>query len=113
MNYYSVEIFNSESSCNSFGKSGSLPALVSYIFAAPYIVSTNCGGNPRLHAAYGNVVDEVGREKSTGKILVKIDEKYFRPCEVEFLLGHATKAETELGWTREYDLDRLIDDMMK
>ena len=61
----------------------------------------------------GEGINEVGREKSTGKILVKIDEKYFRPCEVEFLLGHATKAETELGWTREYDLDRLIDDMMK
>lgn len=60
----------------------------------------------------GEGVDEVGREKSTGKILIKIDEKYFRPCEVDFLLGDATKAETELGWTREYDLDRLIDDMM-
>jgi GDPmannose 4,6-dehydratase len=61
----------------------------------------------------GEGVDEVGREKSSGKILVKIDEKYFRPCEVDFLLGDATKAETELGWTREYDLDKLIDDMMK
>ena len=61
----------------------------------------------------GEGINEVGREKSTGKILVKIDEKYFRPCEVEFLLGDATKAETELGWTREYDLDRLIDDMMR
>jgi len=60
----------------------------------------------------GKGVDEVGREKSTGKILVKIDEKYFRPCEVDFLLGDATKAETELGWKREYDLDKLIDDMM-
>jgi GDPmannose 4,6-dehydratase len=61
----------------------------------------------------GEGVEEVGREKLTGKIVVKIDEKYFRPCEVEFLLGDATKAETELGWTREYDLDDLIDDMMK
>ena len=61
----------------------------------------------------GEGIEEVGREKSTGKILVKIDEKYFRPCEVEFLLGDATKAETELGWTREYDLNMLIGDMMK
>jgi GDPmannose 4,6-dehydratase len=60
----------------------------------------------------GKGIEEVGREKSTGKIVIKIDEKYFRPCEVEFLLGDATKAETELGWKREYDLDRLIDDMM-
>lgn len=61
----------------------------------------------------GEGVEEVGREKMTGKIVVKIDAKYFRPCEVEFLLGDATKAETELGWTREYDLDKLIDDMME
>jgi GDPmannose 4,6-dehydratase len=60
----------------------------------------------------GEGVEEVGREKMTGKIVVKIDEKYFRPCEVEFLLGDPTKAETELGWTREYGLDALIDDMM-
>jgi GDPmannose 4,6-dehydratase len=60
----------------------------------------------------GEGVNEVGREKLTNKILVKIDEKYFRPCEVEFLLGDATKAETVMGWTREYDLDKLIDDMM-
>jgi GDPmannose 4,6-dehydratase len=60
----------------------------------------------------GEGVDEVGRDQSSGKLLVKIDKKYFRPCEVEFLLGDATKAETQLGWTRQYDLDRLIDDML-
>ena len=60
----------------------------------------------------GEGVNEVGRDKPNGKILVKIDEKYFRPCEVELLLGDASKAETELGWKREYNLDRLIDDMM-
>lgn len=60
----------------------------------------------------GKGINEVGREKSTGKILVKIDEKYFRPCEVDFLLGDPTKAETKLGWERKYNLDSLIDDMM-
>ena len=61
----------------------------------------------------GEGINEIGKDKLTGKILVKIDEKYFRPCEVDFLLGDATKAETELGWTREYNLDRLINDMMQ
>jgi len=61
----------------------------------------------------GEGINEVGQDKSSGKILVKIDEKYFRPCEVELLLGDATKAETELGWKREYDLDALIDDMFE
>lgn len=59
----------------------------------------------------GSGLNEVGKHKETGKILVKIDEKYFRPCEVEFLLGDPTKAEEKLGWKREYDLVKLIDDM--
>ena len=60
----------------------------------------------------GEGIKEIGRDKKTGTILVEIDEKYFRPCEVDFLLGDPTKAETVLGWTRDYDLDSLIDDMM-
>lgn len=60
----------------------------------------------------GKGVDEIGKDKLSGKILVKIDKKYFRPCEVEFLLGDPSKAEKELGWKREYNLDKLIDDMM-
>jgi GDPmannose 4,6-dehydratase len=60
----------------------------------------------------GNGVNEVGIDNETGKIVIKIDEKYFRPCEVDFLLGDPTMAETKLGWKREYDLDGLIDDMM-
>ena len=59
----------------------------------------------------GEGINELGRDKKTNKILVQMDEKYFRPCEVDLLLGDPTKAETELGWKREYDLDNLIDDM--
>ena len=51
--------------------------------------------------------------KKNGQIVVAIDEKYFRPSEVEFLLGDPTKAETILGWTREYTLDTLIEDMFQ
>lgn len=59
----------------------------------------------------GEGLNELGKDKSTGEILVSIDEKYFRPCEVDLLLGDATKAENKLGWERKYDLDKLIDDM--
>tara|TARA_Y100000992_G_C21267017_1_gene494477 strand:+ start:1244 stop:1474 length:231 start_codon:yes stop_codon:yes gene_type:complete len=59
----------------------------------------------------GEGLNEIDKDKSTREILVSIDEKYFRPCEVELLLEDATKAENELGWKREYDLDTLIDDM--
>lgn len=61
----------------------------------------------------GKGIHEVGRDKKTGKIRIKIDEKYFRPCEVDLLLGEPTKAETSLGWKRKYDLDSLIDDMIQ
>ena len=61
----------------------------------------------------GEGLDETGADTRTGAIVVRIDEKYFRPCEVDLLLGDATKAREKLGWKLNYDLDGLIDDMMK
>ena len=48
-----------------------------------------------------------------GKEIVSVDPKYFRPTEVDLLLGDPTKAEQKLGWTREYKLEELVNDMMK
>lgn len=45
--------------------------------------------------------------------VVAVDPRYFRPTEVDLLLGDPTKAEQKLGWTREYQLQELVDDMMK
>ena len=50
---------------------------------------------------------------AAGKEVVAVDPKYFRPTEVDLLLGDPTKAETKLGWNREYDLKELVFDMMK
>ena len=61
----------------------------------------------------GQGLQETAVDTDTGKVLVKIDDKYFRPCEVDFLLGDPSKAARELGWCRQYSLDELIDDMMK
>jgi len=47
-----------------------------------------------------------------GKEVVAVDPKYFRPTEVDLLLGDPTKAETKLGWNREYNLEELVNDMM-
>ncbi len=47
-----------------------------------------------------------------GTEVVSVDPKYFRPTEVDLLLGDPTKAETKLGWSREYKLDELVNDMM-
>ena len=45
-------------------------------------------------------------------VLVEVDEKYFRPTEVDLLLGDPTKAEQKLGWKREYKLEELVNEMM-
>jgi len=48
-----------------------------------------------------------------GSTVVEVDAKYFRPTEVDLLLGDPTKAETKLGWKREYKLEELVNDMMQ
>jgi GDPmannose 4,6-dehydratase len=51
--------------------------------------------------------------KSTQTPLVEVDPAYFRPTEVELLIGDATKSRTKLNWAPEYDLKGLVEDMMK
>jgi GDPmannose 4,6-dehydratase len=60
----------------------------------------------------GNSVNEKGINKNNGKVLVEIDEKYFRPAEVEVLLGDPSKAERELGWKREVSFQALVSEMV-
>lgn len=60
----------------------------------------------------GHGVDEVGRDSSTGEILIKIDPKYFRPAEVELLLGDPSLAEKELGWKYKTSLEDMISEMV-
>ncbi|AEI35771.1 GDP-mannose 4,6-dehydratase [Francisella salina] len=50
---------------------------------------------------------------SEGQVVVCVDPRYFRPTEVDLLLGDPTKAEQKLGWSREYDLEHLVNDMME
>ncbi|GHT68299.1 GDP-mannose 4,6-dehydratase [Bacteroidia bacterium] len=51
--------------------------------------------------------------KRIGEAVVKVDPEYFRPTEVELLIGDATKARTKLSWEPKYNLDTLIEDMMQ
>ncbi|WP_343530414.1 GDP-mannose 4,6-dehydratase [Pedobacter sp.] len=70
------------------------------------------------------VIIDVDTEKATqlglnletlklGTTVVKVDPKYFRPTEVDLLLGDPTKAKTKLGWQPKYDLQALVEDMMQ
>jgi len=61
----------------------------------------------------GSGVNEKGVDKKTGKILVEVDPAYFRPTEVELLLGDPSKAREKLGWTHKYSLNDLVRDMVE
>ena len=56
----------------------------------------------------GQGIDEIGIDIKTGKTVIRVDEKYFRPAEVQSLLGDASKARTELGWKPNYTFDMLV-----
>jgi GDPmannose 4,6-dehydratase len=57
---------------------------------------------------FGTGLEEQGIDKKTGRVLVRIDEKYFRPAEVDKLLGDSTKARTVLGWKPKIAFDELV-----
>lgn len=61
----------------------------------------------------GRGVDEVGLDARTGDILVKVDPRYFRPTEVEALLGDSGKARQRLGWRPEIGFDALVREMVE
>lgn len=56
----------------------------------------------------GSGAGEIGREKTSGKVLVKVNPDFFRPAEVEVLWGNPQKAEKELGWRREISFEDLV-----
>tara|TARA_Y100001978_G_scaffold193146_1_gene198973 strand:- start:390 stop:1529 length:1140 start_codon:yes stop_codon:yes gene_type:complete len=61
----------------------------------------------------GDGLDEIGRRADNGEIVVKIDPRYFRPCEVETLLGDPSKASKELGWEAKTSLEELVNEMIE
>lgn len=60
----------------------------------------------------GEGVNEKGINSETKEVIIEVDPKYFRPTEVDLLVGDPTKAQTELGWKHKYDLQALIKEMM-
>ena len=61
----------------------------------------------------GEGINEKGTNKATGKVIVEIDEKYFRPTEVDLLIGDPSKAKRKLGWEYTHDLASLCKDMVQ
>lgn len=61
----------------------------------------------------GSGVDEKAYDAKTGKVLIEIDPKYFRPTEVDLLIGNPAKARQKLGWMHKHSLEQLVTDMVK
>jgi GDPmannose 4,6-dehydratase len=61
----------------------------------------------------GEGLNEVGYNKETGKVLIKVNPKYYRPAEVDILMSDPTKAMRELGWKRQYNFADLVKEMVK
>ena len=58
-------------------------------------------------------VDEIGIRSDTGQVVIRIDHRYFRPTEVETLLGDPSKAKEKLGWIPKISLEELVKEMIK
>ncbi len=56
---------------------------------------------------------EIGTDKASGKVVIRVDPKYYRPTEVDLLLGNPAKAKNKLGWTPAVTFDKLVEIMVK
>ena len=72
----------------------------------------NIGQHAGRHRARGHGVDEVGIDRKSGHTVVRVDARYFRPTEVESLLGDASKARQKLGWEAETPFEDLVSEMV-
>jgi GDPmannose 4,6-dehydratase len=70
------------------------------------------GLNIRWKGEFGSV-DEIGYDEATGRELIFIDPKYFRPTEVELLLGDPAKAQALLDWTPQVGFEKLVELMVE
>jgi GDPmannose 4,6-dehydratase len=61
----------------------------------------------------GTGADEKGMDRESGKVLIEVDPRYFRPTEVEALIGDPRKAHNKLGWRHRVTFDELVQDMVK
>tara|TARA_A100001035_G_scaffold279911_2_gene282972 strand:- start:86 stop:1174 length:1089 start_codon:yes stop_codon:yes gene_type:complete len=68
--------------------------------------------NPKGIIWEGNGINEVGRREDTGEIVIKVDSRYYRPTEVNQLLGDPTKAKKSLGWQPKITLEDMVKEMI-
>eukprot|EP00042_Codosiga_hollandica_P021097 m.71653 g.71653 ORF g.71653 m.71653 type:complete len:386 (-) comp50195_c0_seq1:189-1346(-) len=75
------------------------------------VLAFNCVGITIVWEGEG--LHEVGKDKASGTVRVRVSEKYYRPAEVEFLLGNPAKAKAKLGWTPRTTFQELVEEMVQ
>ena len=60
----------------------------------------------------GEGVNEKGLDAANNRVLIEVDPRYFRPTEVELLIGNPAKAKAKLGWSHTYSLEQLVNEMV-
>ena len=61
----------------------------------------------------GEGINELGKDTKSGKVLIEIDKRYFRPTEVDYLEGDASKAKEKLNWAPKISFESMISEMVK
>lgn len=70
-------------------------------------------GNEENEIAFVKSCNNPDYQLETGKIVVKVDPQYYRPTEVDLLIGDPTKSKTQLGWQPKHDLESLVREMVQ
>ncbi len=77
------------------------------------LVTENCVRILNSHSWYGTGFDEVGKDILTSEVRISVNQRFYRPRDVEFLNGSSTKAEKAFGWKREFDFKTLVRQMVE
>ena len=93
--------------------SGRMKSVRDFIEIAAKILKWNTKDSEKGILWEGEGVNEVGRRADTKEIVIKVDARYYRPTEVEELLGDFTKAKQKLGWEPKTTLEQLVEEMIK
>ncbi len=92
--------------------SGKMKTVREFIEISAQELGWNKSTNEKAIIWEGEGVNEIGKRADTGKIIIKIDKRYFRPTEVDQLLGESEKAHKKLGWEAKTSLLELIKEMI-
>tara|TARA_A100001388_G_scaffold265216_1_gene237198 strand:+ start:59 stop:1222 length:1164 start_codon:yes stop_codon:yes gene_type:complete len=91
---------------------GRMETVRNFIEICAIKLKWNKGVNSKAIIWEGSGLNEIGRRADTNEIVVRVDERYFRPAEVEQLLGDSSKARKNLGWFPKISLEELIEEMI-